>query len=1428
MSSYSRDSRFYFRPRLLSTASSARPRSNISIRSAASSTSSITGERGQRSAELLELELGSYSMAEDTPRRRSFRNSIVRAGEVIRASERQRELERRKERAGLRARQVGRSASFLEHFKHDTTEDLDIDEVRRKEHWSPDRLLRKARSIPSELLFSPASLQRSAGSQSPSIVKENLSRTELSAEYRTVNDALSIRPRFEPARERIDHLTPPAGEPTSKFSASSTDSLVHIALCDERPLGFKDVARSFSQSRLKTFGSKLKSKATSKTSLRQKTSPVEIFRDETSPPDTDRDMVKQSKRFPTRLGHRQNTSVSSSAPSTDSDKKRKVSSRLGFFRSVLRDSTSSPASEGRSRSSETFSPSIASGQGSESVSDRRSSLVTASSGSSSSPSVSKLGWATKVGRTIRGKNIAAKRAIFENGNDHERTSSVVQLAEKVTRGDRSPLANEIRPPSRVPLAALFSGGQAKSTSTTAQSPQPLVINLAAQPQTDPSRNGSARTYARRMDCELTSDSPRVRAKASSPPISRAPVFVEHASTKPRLVPSRSMIAAFSDLALLPAADIVTKTTIPSSKLSLSTFERVVATGSSRVQSMSNTPSCARSDDKIPVAAQAFDMPSPGRYRNLIAGGTASNPGRNAEGLPARGDASSHTVALKASPRNRVALGPAQTICMFELKGNSGATSQVRGATTDLAELVSGLDETSDYDKSRSFRFDTPLHTATLPPVPPLPDAVQQPLGHVESVESLRSVVSDVPSDLRDLIDAVDDHISEVDHPSFACEGCGMYDRGFADELFDSSASDTDSDSENDHAHFGISSGFLAIQAQHADGSSSSDGASSTTGFDFTAASLPGRFSNAASGVLRQILNADVYPRESDRSLPEEEQDSLHDSVRDALDVGRPSAGDKMFDRVDIGVSLTALVDSSVPPSPIKEPSRTSVIAANFSLGHFRHDSVLSSEESTESSAFSHVHSSPTPNPAGERLMRQSLSRYSQDRHVTRRGIRPTSVRSATSTESERASSTRGASMSSLSLSNGSTKLSISSLASSPCPAPRHRKIHMLTYKRAQAPALGPSFRFPLEKDRTDPAQPMSFFQLDPMDKVPESAEPASPDAARTRIQPALRGVRSSTSLHFVRMLQNDRPSKSSSQVRVAAQHGSILPPAENTSQVNSAVGTTDEDTNSSDHLQSDDDDEESHEDVLDSEEDYDFTAQEPEDTRRFINLSYEARAEIRQSQATWPDTERSREAVFLFDAPKTYRAILDFLFASQNRFPGLGHLAPFAPTEPQRSSPPPSPLDLPSPHRDGPVTSLAPHQPDKPSSTVVSVSVKPVATQPLRRVLATKSANAIMTTSTSTYAKPSMLSPFTALPPRLGSNLRFHRDQVDRDPILKKVDTAFVRGNASQRRQEQWNAAARKLEGTGFPCEQRSDDDTDDTGLLEAKGEALGDLSFSR
>jgi hypothetical protein len=100
-------------------------------------------------------------------------------------------------------------------------------------------------------------------------------------------------------------------------------------------------------------------------------------------------------------------------------------------------------------------------------------------------------------------------------------------------------------------------------------------------------------------------------------------------------------------------------------------------------------------------------------------------------------------------------------------------------------------------------------------------------------------------------------------------------------------------------------------------------------------------------------------------------------------------------------------------------------------------------------------------------------------------------------------------------------------------------------------------------------------------------------------------------------------------------------------------------------------------------------------------------------------------------------------------------------------------------------------------------------------------------TSSPTKEHENAPSPFTALPPKLGLKMRI---RAKMSPKKKTVDVGFLGTTVvTKRRKDQFDAARRKLEGTGTPEEQISDgeSDGDNSGILEASGEG-GLFSFAR
>lgn len=432
-------------------------------------------------------------------------------------------------------------------------------------------------------------------------------------------------------------------------------------------------------------------------------------------------------------------------------------------------------------------------------------------------------------------------------------------------------------------------------------------------------------------------------------------------------------------------------------------------------------------------------------------------------------------------------------------------SEVRGATTDLAELLSGLEDTYELDTSKVGTQSVASRRHVQRDVSDLSASLRGKLPHLESIESLRSSVSDVPLDLKELINTVDDHISEVDIPFFSIEQPPLSYNSFGDD--DDSSSSGESSGEDDLAVLQARAGLSASGHLVVDNTTSrfSIVGGATQALEATATSFEGLQSTAVDAI-RHMLSApgtttlsspgsatlQAFPLPASATLQafrldnideEEPRSTLRDSVRDALELERPTvrsfapatshtssllltqAGDKMFERIDEDVSLNALINS---PSPPVSPEQ--VLARREALYHHhaRMGSTLSTAEGSLESCFSLV-GSPSPNPPSGRPMRQSLQRYSQDKFPTKRPshrARPVSELSAASTDPASNETTNL----SVAPSSRSTNLSVSSLTSSPCPVPRSGRIRMLTRAEGPLPAQ-PAFRFPPAKDRVEQAHP---------------------------------------------------------------------------------------------------------------------------------------------------------------------------------------------------------------------------------------------------------------------------------------------------------------------------------------------------------------------
>ncbi|GAA5920811.1 hypothetical protein JCM3775_003962 [Rhodotorula graminis] len=1561
------------RERPLSIASTL---SAVSVVSEASTSSVLanTGERRRRSAVLLELDVDDAT-----------RSSLRRAEQALRASERDRQWDVR--RSSWRERQ-GRSL----HFQEDLPGAGEVEELEgppeveatttavptaKLGRFSPQRLLYKTRSVPSSIALSAEDNMRPASPAISGPKRKSPLPSKVAAPRRSASTANLLstgptavrhslsptRPTSPPQHEhfgtlplRLSHLPPPQHELPSKFSASSGDSMVHVvsfgAGADKPRRGLKDRARTFSQASAGGLKS-LKSKVGRSRSMRGKSNRLSLANLFVglggSSDESDADQAKQpadsSAKPPSAAtssgtsGHRPSTSISSYAPSTaaatsDSGRPSRKPSRLGFFRSTLkRDSSSSKRNSIRTRSSGQVSPSLISRPVSLSAgesfsppsNDKRSSEATAPSVEvHSGDDKTKGGWASRLSQAVKGKNVAAKRALFEN-------PEVGRHAHKITASTAASPDLTARARSRDPLSSVF-----PHVAAPVRPPRPSK-NLESSDDTTfyGHRIPAVKSRAAALDAlVIQSSAPRVRPKSS------LPVAAKSRALPPPPMPSFLSGSVFPRGAAVKANSYPSNVRLPPAPVSPdpSTSARRHSPDSFDLTDSSLSPADLTSasylsssdEDRCASPARSFRSPSPARFRDLLPSAPAgSSPEKNERGLPMPQEASPTSARRQASPKKR-AMGPEQVILMEDAKQQQGPFTEVCGATTDLADLLSGLEDTEDFNTSRQVGAPSATRSHIQYDVSDLSASLRGQLPHVDSIESLRSSISDVPVDLKQLINAVDDHISEVDVPYVVVEGFSMTGRVFADEDSDSSCSSSSSSSSDGSSDDDRTQNedegtrslatyanhhdrpFLSVVGEHTTGLLGSDGGL-TTCYDLTASSFEGHFSTAAAALRSMLAGPEpgvssppesatlrAFPPPASATLQafqlaeidEEPRSSSRDSLREALELGRPSNGERMFYEVDDAVPLSALLQD---PSPTNSPEMSLMQAREtaFLRHHLRSASAISSSEGTGESFFSTM-GSPTPLPSTGRPLRQSLARYSQDRFPVKRPshrARPVSEQSSMSSSDQGHNSSEQTTSSIAAPSTRSTNLSVSSLTSSPCPAPSRRHIPMLTSNALPLPSQ-PAFRFPPPKgaavaeqtrewvaseggevgrhapgsgsnspryvrslERSSPGDPPPRPRLLDLDTdlvSPDTPPPSSPSDGELHVVDLGKSSRSSSEVAHAplatveRKMRHGRQTSRSSSImqsviveeaespasparpvslELRAYLQPLSPIQEPPSPQTVPHGPLDDSPSVRIELAEVDYFSNAHIVDLEPHDDLDFTAEtNPELTSRYFSFTYEAETELKRSPAIWPDTDYSREVIAHWLVPRTYHAILEFIFYSQTRFPSPPHLVrlsswvPLAFDDPPT---PPSPVRIPPPIVDSPPDAV-----DVVLTTrAAPVRRKPLAAKPLNRQVAELSRS----TSSPSKKPKEDLSPFTALPPRLSSKLRSLRGgQPAPTENAKKVDTGFLGDNATRRRQGQFNAAMRKLEGVGAPAEQRSDEETDDTGVLEAKGEATEELSFTK
>ncbi|BGP57332.1 hypothetical protein JCM8202v2_004973 [Rhodotorula sphaerocarpa] len=1372
--------------------------------SASTSSYALAADRRRRTAILLELDVDDAT-----------RTSLQRAEQILRASEDARAQETRRS-VPFRHRgsvHLDRPSSLASSAANAAAESTDASEcltdsqaaarpgaadspsppLRR---FSPKRLLlakprpparERESALRQRRISPPMALVPSPPREIPVAARRPVSASNLLTEQTTQPAAATIsgaaqKRRQVPARAgtlplRNSRLVPLEDELGSKFSGSSTDSLVRVDGARGNPAGERvRTKRQVSRDRggrsvgfstangLRTLRDKLGRGSTAvqaepAKALKKKTSLASLFgfggtargdESEASAAGAGAEVVVSSSSRQTfsssgTSSHRPSTSISSYAPSSThtatsgSVAPSRTSSRLGFLRSFRkRDSNSSARSGQAGKASRQISTAAISAPiplsprqsgsraagGRAQIDDPAPTTTISAAAAAADPSPArKKSWLATLGRSGAGQNVAAKRALFERSNN-----ATIQPTERASGRDARlspPLAGrsaqpglEVNPGSRSGDTTLIQDQYAAPVRSRAAAIEALMIQSSA-PRVRPRASAKASAQHRRLD-SLDSGAP------STP----------------------------------PAADL-----------------------------WKGVPFLERSD-----LGWAAGM-SPASTLDTDSSGSPPRPEKDARGLP---------VALKpvvyngvGSPRKQ-AMGPEHAICIDEHRQPAAPIHRVRGATTDLAELLVGLEDTIDVDTTAYDQVDARFQAS--PSGPPVP------------IHDRAPAAPDVPADLQQLIGVVDERLS-VQLDDLAA-------RGFGDE-YDSCSTDSTSSSDSDSSEeilyraelvpCGTGGGLLAPPFEYPS-RLANDKADSTGGFDVTKSSFEGHCTTAAA-ALRSMLSGQTVeaPSPPDSAtlrmfepkasatlrpsrmweLAEEHEGALPAASPERPPVlDRPSAGEKMFDRFAPEVPLSALVTA---------PSPSSASQYGYGAGRGEHGSLVSSTEQTTGVS---IFSSPSPLPIVARRMRQSLARYSQDsfpqRHQSH-SARPDSIDSFSSSGHAHSLS-QDPTAHSLALSTLSTSLSVGSNRSSPCPAPRRRHVKMLT---GRPPPLRPSFKFPLPSIRDEEGLGHGVAPAStPFHEPPVSGVPGSEPVRQMELGSPFEGASEDYFSHVPSNIGLPNPADSPQTLpsgpfdQAVARRQPTPAGSDASSQRIVELDTTMADVELVAHAS-------------------------PEASRRYFAFTFQAETELRRSLSLWPDSDFSREVITFFVLPRTYFTILEFLFDSQNRFPSpilpsrLGAPDHGAFDDP---SMPPSPLSSVSSDSDesfdeAPVE--APPSRVRPLLPASWTDPSPRASVPLRPALAPKAVNrTVSAIAFSAVEQAKALSPFTARPPRL--------------QVRPTCDTDFFKKKVTQRRQGQLDAAMRRLEGVGAPDEQKSGGETDDTGVLEAKGEATVDLTFSK
>ena len=600
---------------------------------------------------------------------------------------------------------------------------------------------------------------------------------------------------------------------------------------------------------------------------------------------------------------------------------------------------------------------------------------------------------SKWSSVIKGRRVRKKVAQFEAwGGD---SPAVVATAAKVAVAPQpgSPVL-ATRPPSRIPLSSVFPGA-----AINPPAPQAVATGVAP-PRPRP---------APRLSIPPGPDLSRPATSIPRPNPSRKPSLVRHESqfatfSAPGMAPRNlaaqfkvagqaqaSRSAAHHEPGSLRIPATATGALLPPAAIRTSASDSLLRAGQ---RPLSSSDESSYGDDRTdltppsPLANRgSWRSPSPARFRDLLPSeSAASSPDKNALDLPVpECEGSPRPSSDHSSPggggRKR-AMGPEQVIAMVDSSSsNTSEIAEVSCATTDLADLLSGLEDndTMDVGEAAEVRLAVPEFNAEE-----LSASLRRYLPKQRKQHSITSsdssILEDVPDDLRDMIRAVKNHILDLplELPSPP--------KDFSPESSSPGAFTT---THLMPAHFGTglspSSGeptktFLSVGSETIYGrmimgdstAGSYEGCvHATTAAGALAAMLGG------AGVAAAVAQGDTAELEL-RHAEDNQSCRLRDSARDALEVGRPSVGDKMLDSHDVEVSLTSLIAAVSPPA--SAAGRRASLPQR-PLGSHAHSVSLTSSEISHSSAShggsSMSHGSPLAGKTDRGSLRHSMARYSQ-------------------------------------------------------------------------------------------------------------------------------------------------------------------------------------------------------------------------------------------------------------------------------------------------------------------------------------------------------------------------------------------------------------------------------------------------------------------